>query len=335
MSDVGAIALTLGEQTTARALTSLREQTLPVEDVVIVDGVRPFHRAFNSGAERVSTPFFVQVDADMILDPDCVETLRGAMASGVGIAVGALRDPLVGPIAGVKMFRRSCVETLPLQDAVGPEIDQYVRLAGLGWQTRCLTGRGLPSARGATLGEHRPDYAVDYVFGTYYLLGRIYAHLQDARGLRWRLGRLRRSAHPAAPVARVAMARGVLGNETSDVSKPHPGPAESAFLRRLTATSPDDTLTMDSMSRLTELAGEPPFAAFHELGRSLRASPAGVRGALRALGEIDHSRSLLAEVALGGGALAEPRQPAWGGAPAALSRLANAWEADDPVDRAA
>src|SRR5437763_598224 len=119
MSDVCAVVLTLGEQTTGRALRSLEAQTLPVEEVVIVDGVRPFHRAFNDGADRVPTPFFVQVDADMVLDPACVEVLRSAMAPRIGIAVGALRDPLMGKIAGVKMFRRSCLETLPLRDTVG------------------------------------------------------------------------------------------------------------------------------------------------------------------------------------------------------------------------
>jgi hypothetical protein len=45
----------------------------------------------------------VQVDADMVLDPDCFERLRQAMDDDVGMAVGALRDPLLGPIAGVKI----------------------------------------------------------------------------------------------------------------------------------------------------------------------------------------------------------------------------------------
>ena len=47
-----------------------------------------------------------------------------------------------------------------------------------------------------TLGEHRPRYTVDYVFGTYFLLGARYGSRGDVVGLLWRylsrmgLGRL-------------------------------------------------------------------------------------------------------------------------------------------------
>lgn len=336
MSDVGAVVFTLGEQTTSRALASLGAQTLAVEDVLIVDGVRPFHRAFNSGAERVSTPFFVQVDADMVLDPDCVEQLRGGIAPRVGIAVVALRDPLMGRIAGVKMFRRSCLEALRLRDTIGPEIDLYVTLARLGWLTRWLTGHGRRSMRGPTLGAHRPDYSVDYVFGTCYLLGRLFAQREDPSALGWRFTRLRRTAHPMAPVARIAMARGILGCETRDMAKPRPGTADAAFLRRLVVTPPDASFAPGCIRRLTALATEPLVEAFHELGASLRiASHAGLRGCLRVLGETDHPRSLLAEVALGGGALATSPPPARRGTPVAFEQLAEAWAADDPLERAA
>jgi len=324
VSDVSAVVLALGEETKGRALRSLGAQTLPVEDVVIVDGVRPFHRAFNTGADRVRTPFFVQVDADMVLDPECVEVLRSAMGSRTGIAVGALRDPLMGRIAGVKVFRRSCLETLRLRDTVGPETDHYLALGRLGWLTECLTG--------ATLGAHRPDYTLAYVFGTYYLLGRMYAHRSDARALRWRYSRLRRAAHPLAPVARLAMAHGILGSETRDFAKPRPRIADSTFLACLVARSPDASVTHRRVRRLMARASEPLFEAFSALGASLRASShEGLRAYLRVLGDIDHSRSLLAEVALGAGALAlMPR-----GMPVAFNRLAEAWAALDPPERPA
>lgn len=46
-TDVGAVLLTLGEPTTGRALASLRCQSAPPRQPVIVDGVTPFHAALN------------------------------------------------------------------------------------------------------------------------------------------------------------------------------------------------------------------------------------------------------------------------------------------------
>ncbi len=295
MSDVGAVALTLGERTTSRALTSLQAQTLPLADLAVVEGVTPFHRAFNDGAARVTTPFFVQLDADMVLDAECFEILRQAMAPEVGIAVGALRDPLMGTIAGVKMFRRECFRELQLRDTLAPEVDFYRTLGPLGWLTMCVPGR--------TIGEHRPAYTADYVFGTYHLLGARYVQRDDVRGLIWRAGRLRRSSHALAPVARVAMGHGVFARETRDVAKPRPSADDSEFLREL-AASPEVRVSSRDIRRRLALAPQSLFEAFHELGASLRAtSPARLRDSLRVLAETNHERSLLAEVGLGHGAL--------------------------------
>ena len=295
MSDVGAVVLTLGEQTTSRAVASVQAQTLPVENLTVVQRLTPFHRALNAGAERITTPFFVQVDADMVLDAECFETLRHAMAPEVGIAVGALRDPLMGTIAGVKMFRRECFRELRLRDVLAPEVDFYSSLGQLGWLTRYLVG---------TLGEHSPEYTADYVFGTYYLLGARYVQRGDLGGLAWRIGQLRHSSHAMAPVARVAMSHGACARETRDVAKPRPSAVDSDFLRRL-AEHTDADVPPRQIRRLLALGPRPLFDGFRELGALLRAtSPARLRGFLRRLAETGHERSLLAEVGLGHGALA-------------------------------
>ena len=234
MSDMGAVILTVGERSTSRALASLRAQTLPIDEVTVVAGVRPFHRALNAGAAAVSTPFFLQVDADMVLDPDCAERLREAMGPEVGIAVGSLRDPLMGTIAGVKLFRRECFDGMRLGDALAPELDFQLRLGSVGWQTRYVAGAG--RRRGSQLGDHRPTYAAAYAFGTYFLLGARYGSAGDVERLTWRFRRLRRSSHRMAPVARPAMGHGVFAHETRDVPKPRPTGAELSFLRAV-ATS--------------------------------------------------------------------------------------------------
>lgn len=304
MSDVAAVVLTLGERTTSRAVASLRAQTLPPDDMTVVKGLAPFHRALNAGAERVTTPFFVQVDADMVLDAHCFETLRHAMAPNVGIAVGALRDPLMGTIAGVKMFRRDCFRELRLRDTLAPEVDFYRSLERRGWRTRYVIGHARRRAPVGTLGEHSPEYTADYVFGTYYLLGARYVRQGDMHGLAWRLRQLRHSSHAMAPVARLAMSHGVFGRESRDVAKPRPSPVDSKLLHEL-AGIPHADVRPREIRRLLALGPQPLFAGFRELGASLRAtSAARLRGFLRLLAETNHERSLLAEVGLGHGALA-------------------------------
>lgn len=294
-SDVGAVVLTLGERTTGRALASLRAQTLPIAERVVVAGAEPFHRAFNLGVDRVASPYFVQVDADMVLDADAVASLRRAMAPGVGIAVGALRDPLVGRISGVKLFRRECCRDLRLHDTLAPEVAFYSALRERGWETAYLaTG---------PLGSHAPDYGPDYVYGMYSLLGARYAARDDPIGVVWRLGALRRSSHALAVVGRLALGHGLFARHARDVPRPRPTGDDSDFLAELVAAR-DEGVPERRLRSMLSLDGPFLLAAFRELGASLRAAPGGARGWLVRLGELDGPRSLLAEIALAHGALA-------------------------------
>jgi hypothetical protein len=319
-SDVSAVVPTLGEPTTGRALESLRAQTISVREVHVVRGETPFHRALNRGAAQVATPFFVQVDADMVLDADCVQVLRAAMTRDVGIAVGALRDPLMGTIAGVKLFRRECFGELELRDTVAPEVDFHTRLAERGWETRYLIGH--QGGRAKELGDHRPDYSADYVFGTYHQLGTRYVRRGDPIALRWRFRRLRRSRHPMAPVARVAMADGMFGTETRDVPKPRPSPADSAFLRELATGCGSSEIAAGRARRLLRLGADALFEAFFDLGTATRDGSAGaLRACLRVLAVADGASSLTAEAALGHGVLAHPGRAARGTVASALQVL--------------
>ena len=133
--DVTAVVLSTGEHTTQEAIDRLRHQTLPLYQIVVIRDVRPFHKALNAGAARVTTPFFVQVDADMVLNSHCVASLRKGMRRNVGIAIGRLRDPLIGQVVGVKLFRRACFETARFENTISPDTDFVQDIARAGWNT--------------------------------------------------------------------------------------------------------------------------------------------------------------------------------------------------------
>jgi hypothetical protein len=261
----------------------------------------------------MTTPFFLQVDADFVLDPECACTLRDAMAPDVGITVGALRDPLIGPIAGVKLFRRECFASSSLKDTIAPEVDFGWTLERSGWQTRYVVGRPGRTPT-STLGAHQPRYTLEYVFGTYYLLGARYAAHNDALGVLWRSSQLRRSRHGMAAVARIAMGHGLFAAEVGDVAKPAPARRDASFLRKLAlGAEPGVSVPADMRASVRQLGSRSPAAlleTFFELGASLRAtSHGGFRECLRALGECAHPGSWIAEVGLAHGALSSSRSP--------------------------
>jgi hypothetical protein len=310
MSDVAAVLLSLDEPFVQRARESIAAQSLPVTDLILVNDVTPFHRALNEGARRVTTPFFVQVDADMILDPHCVETLRAAVRDDTGIVVGELRDPLVERVVGVKLFRTACVQQVAFSDSVSPDTDFGAAIARAGWKTvyvgRPAPGTGAPVA---TLGEHRPDYTPAYTFRKHLLEGRRYWHRGAAHGMRARNASLAASSHPLAPLAQLAMGHGLfLSIDTDGLGAPvADGRAEwlHEFLSsgRRGRQSLDDVPAIDPSARLRDT-----FRRFAAAGRLLRQQDKGasIVPALHALRAERHQwHALTAVIALGHGLLDE------------------------------
>ena len=208
MNDVSAILLSSGEPFVARARQALEAQSCPLE-VVGVENVTPFHRAFAAGVARVTTPFFVQVDADMVLDPTCVESLRKAMEPGVGVVCGNLRDPLSSQVEGVKLFRTEVARRIEQTDSVSSETDFVASMEREGWRLKYIGRVGTEgNAPHMTYGDHLPDYSADYTFQKYLLEGRKYRYRGARAGLFSKLQALGRSRHAMMPLARIALAHG-------------------------------------------------------------------------------------------------------------------------------
>jgi hypothetical protein len=221
MTDVTAVVLSIGEETTTRALDSIQRQTLPPRETITIHDVSPFYRAFNLAAAQVTTEFFVQVDSDMILDEHCLQYLRSCMTDEVGIVMGHLRDPLMGRIGWVKLFRTKCFATVQYRDVISPDVVFRDELLRHGWQTvyalRSLNGS--PKDLWHTFGEHRPAYTPHYTYSKYMLEGRRYRYRKAPGPLLWHFKQLRKSRHPAAFVAQIALAHGIFIRDETDLLK--------------------------------------------------------------------------------------------------------------------
>jgi hypothetical protein len=306
-SDVSAVVLTMGEPGTEDALAALRRQTLPPRETIVVQGVSPFHQAINTGARHVGAPFFVQVDADMILDPGCLAELRGAVRRNTGIVVGHLRDALIGRVVGVKLFRTAPFREVMMGDTISPDTDLGGALRRAGWKTVYTgrLGRGDP-AEWRTYGEHRPGYDPEYTWRKYLLEGRRYRYRENPDGIRWHFGRLEASGHASALIARIAMANGIFLESDRDLlgrMEPDEGYARLAgFLAATGGGGPDPGATPEYGAPLEET-----FDSYYELGQELfRTGDSGrFRQALGALvGSHGSSATLVATVALCRGVLA-------------------------------
>jgi hypothetical protein len=231
MGDVTVVALTLGEPYAERALASARRQTLPPADIVVVRDVSPFHRALNTGAARVRTPFFVQLDADVTLDATCLAELRALVRDDVSIAAGLLRDPIVGRTTGVRLYRTACFADTQIRDSISPDMDFTNDTARLGWvRLNALHWRGPDPAAWHTFGDHRPDYTPLYTYSKFRLEGVRARYRRREQRARAMLRRLCPSRHPAAPLALIATAQGFFDRDQTDRLAPYePTPAFEAL----------------------------------------------------------------------------------------------------------
>jgi len=224
--DVTALVLSVGEPYMERALASVRDQRPAVAAIVTVRGVTPFYRALNEGARRVTTPYFVQVDADMVLDPLCCAALRACVTERVGLVVGHLRDPMLGRIVGVKLFRTACVAAQPFPNAISPDTEFEKAMWQCGWTTvYALCHAGLEPVALHTFGAHRPDYTPLYTFRKFLLTGARLRHRRRGT-LPWLIRQLRASGHPAARFALVATAHGIFLDAQGDLLVPFESTSE-------------------------------------------------------------------------------------------------------------
>jgi hypothetical protein len=147
----------------SKCIERLKSQSVarPVE---IIDRVGPLSAAFQQMIERCKTPFYVQVDEDMLLFPGAIETLERLIKqspSTVAIVCGYLWDcETQQAIQGVKIYRHAIVKQFPYRDTLSCEIEQLARMKTAGFTIEFIV-RG---DRSTCLGEHGGQYTPETIF---------------------------------------------------------------------------------------------------------------------------------------------------------------------------
>ena len=144
--------LSTGEETLEDCLRSLERQTCRFRLERITDEC-PMSRAFQAMPQRCATRYFVQVDADMLLDPDAVERLYAGIRRAGRFTVmvsGQLEEEGFGPGGAVKCWKRDLFRLARFRDVRAVDRDLFRRIRWLGLHPRPLPG---------LFGIHRPRHS--------------------------------------------------------------------------------------------------------------------------------------------------------------------------------
>lgn len=127
---------TVGAPTYAACLAHLAAQDCRFT-LRAIERVAPMHVAFQRMLDECRTPFYVQVDEDMLLHPHAVRSLHERLAAAgpaTALVAGRLYDAhLERRILGVKIFRHAIVRHYPLGAVSTFEVDQVARLEADGY----------------------------------------------------------------------------------------------------------------------------------------------------------------------------------------------------------
>jgi hypothetical protein len=155
-----------------------------------IDHVAPMSAAFQRMLDRCATPYYVQVDEDMLLYPWAVRSLHDMMVaapSDVALLVARLHDAhLDSLIQGLKIFRHGVVRRFPLRDVASFELEQTERMAREGYRFIVLPEKedgGGPPHRAGPFGLHGTHWTPRSIYERYLTLQA--THLSGAGYKRW------------------------------------------------------------------------------------------------------------------------------------------------------
>jgi hypothetical protein len=236
----------------------------------------------------------------VILDPLCVETLRGLFAPRLALVSGFLRDPLLGRVCCIKMFRTACFAEHSVPNTIAQDTDFVGQLRAKGWLGVIALRYGIERDHWHTLGEHRPGYSPHYTFNKFVIEGRRARYRKDTLGFRDRLARLHRhSAQDGSLFAQIGLGPGLFLEGDTDMLRPTSESDEFLWLDALLRDANGvghhrrATLRADGVAREV-------FRDAYRFGIELRATrdASALRSELHALGASSEELAWVAHIGL-------------------------------------
>ncbi len=154
MSDLTVFILTCGEESLKQCMETLERQGL--EDgtnIELINDVYPMSEAFNEMHRRCKTPYFIQVDADVILNDGAIDALYQNLKRSnffIYATYGQLYEEGFGLGGSVRCWKRDIFKIFKFRDVRTVDRDFYRRARYLGFKRKDV---------GGVLGIHRPRHS--------------------------------------------------------------------------------------------------------------------------------------------------------------------------------
>lgn len=147
--------VSVGSPSRWHALEALKKQNCTFR-LQLVENMYPMSHAFQYMLDQCTTPYYVQVDEDMVLYPNAIRKMYLEMSQSnpdVMMIVFPLWDShLARPIIGVKIFRTEIARKFPFRNVRACEIDQLERAKAAGY--RYINHYNETITKDQTLGTH-------------------------------------------------------------------------------------------------------------------------------------------------------------------------------------
>lgn len=131
MPEVTLFIISCGEESFEECLEAINKQTIYDKlKIEIIKDVYPMSRAFNAMHERCSTPYFIQVDADMILNKNACELLYNEALSTnflTYVVYGQLYEEGFGIGGTVRCWKKSFFNYFKFRDVRTVDRDLFKR----------------------------------------------------------------------------------------------------------------------------------------------------------------------------------------------------------------
>jgi len=143
---------------------SIQNQTVSFKIELILD-ITPMHKAFQKMLDNCKTPYFVQVDEDMILDNNAIETLYNSIINSPDLTTMICYDlfdcHLQKTIEGVKIYKHDIFKKFPYENKMGFEMNQLSQLEQQGYNYKIIK---------QIIGKHSPYWTNINIYNRYYEL---------------------------------------------------------------------------------------------------------------------------------------------------------------------
>ena len=172
-NEVTVFVSTVGDDSFSECMKHLAMQDCHFRTEVI-ENIAPMSAAFQQMIDRCRTPYYVQVDEDMLLKPHAIRTLYECVQESDddhAIVVRLLWDDhLRRAIQGIKIYRHGIVSQFPYRNVQSCEIDQIKRFKEHEFKIAIPIDREYYEDSPEVLGYHGKFFHIESIYERYFSL---------------------------------------------------------------------------------------------------------------------------------------------------------------------